>query len=88
MDEGHEADGSFGVTGGDGAVVFEFTEESFDAVAVFVLAFVVVALIDPSATRRDLRSDLLVLQGFDEGIGVVAAISEELRAFRHGRQQC
>ena len=40
MDEGHEADGSFGVTGGDGAVVFEFAEESFDAVFVSALMMV------------------------------------------------
>ena len=78
MDGGEKRRSVFGVTGGDATSTLEVKEGVFDQMAQFVEVAVVFALEEAMSSGRDDRSHALFCGLLEDGIGVVAAISQQI----------
>lgn len=66
---------------GDPAPILDPVEQDLDFVALFVACFAVAAPCRSVLARRDARFDVLLLQGGDKPISVIAAVGEQMFCF-------
>ena len=79
MDAGEKISGELVVARCDGAKVLEFVEEALDEVALAIESEVARQRDRTAGMGRNDRSDLPAGEGFDEGIGVIALVTDQSR---------
>jgi hypothetical protein len=77
VDTGEKISGKFVVACGDCAKVFEFVEEALDEVAFSVKREVSLSWREPVRFGRNDRRDSTLLEGGDQGVGVIGLVGEK-----------
>lgn len=70
--------GEFVVSGGNSAVFFESSDESLRNITLSIKRFVVVALADASASRRNDDRSASHFNLFDDGIAIVSSVGNDV----------
>ena len=88
MNGSEEGVRQFVVAGCDGPESLEFAEEALDEVAFAIEGEVGFALDASACVVRNDRGDSALIQGFDQGVGIVSLVSEKRFRFDLFEQGC